>query len=153
MAEGYEVAAVEEVQESIKPIKVQKGRSTGTAELKAIATAVEKIVSIAERVASEIEKPRYEREITENFGKDGPGAATDITLINTLGSLLDKTAKISGTKYRMSSADYTPTATVVAKLQQTFDIFAAVMKEHLGPIGAQGVIDETIDRLADLWHE
>lgn len=150
MSESF---SIEEIKEELTPVKVKRAQSTGTAELKAIATAVEKIVSIAEKVAADLDKPRSEREITENFGKDGAGAATDITLINTLGSLLDKTAKIAGTKHRMSSGDYTPTATVVAKGQRTVDMVSNLLKEHLGPVAGQAVVNQFIEELVEVWNE
>lgn len=152
MAEGYEVAAVEEVSDSIKPIKVQKGRSTGTAELKAVARSLETISDLVEKVVEEVGKDRYDRTFTEKCGKEII-TATDVTLLKLLGDLTDKAAKISGTKHRMSSGDYTPTATVVAKGQRTVDMVSNLLKEHLGPVAGQAVVNQFIEELVEVWNE
>ena len=51
------------------------------------------------------------------------------------------------------ASPYTPTATVVAKLQRTLDVVGSTLKEHLGPIAAAPVVDGLLNELVGLWDE
>ena len=151
MGQNNQLSVVEQGN-PLKPVAVKKGVSTGTKELRAIEQSLDKLVEIAQEVAEEAKKSQLDRTFTEKCGKEVI-TITDASLYKLLGDLLEKAAKVSGKKHTMSSGDYTPTATVVAKLQQTFDVFTNVMNEYLGPIAAKPVIDSTIDKLAGLWNE
>lgn len=136
----------------LKPVAVKKGVSTGTKELRAIEQSLDKLVEIAQEVADETKKSKHERTFTEKCGKEII-TITDASLYKLLGDLLDKAAKVSGKKFTMSAGDYTPTATVVSKLQRQYDIFTNALNEYLGPVAAKEVVDETMIKIASLWNE
>lgn len=183
--------AVTEPEELLKPIKVQKAKSTGTKELRAIGNSLEAAVDLltefrdrilrGEEKAGQISDALLtlaeaiketgeltpdvkdilkdidanifqERFYTEKANR-GVIRMTDATMMALMDKILNTVSKVSATKHRMSSGDYTPTATVVQKAQQTVDEVSIVLKEHLGPVAGQPLIDELLERLVVLWNE
>lgn len=174
------------------PVTVQKGKSTGTKELRAIESSLDSICELltefrdrifrSEEKSGEISARLQElidtikeagtvddemKEILRNIHTDvfmekfytekGGGSSvirmTDATMIALMDRIAGRVSQISEKKFRMSSGDYTPTATVVHKAQRTIEMVGVVLDEYLGPVNSEEAKGYLLEQLARLWDE
>lgn len=86
-------------------------------------------------------------------GNNGAIRMTDDTKFKHMRAFAAEAAKVSAAKFKMSAGDYTPNATIIAKLQASFAIFEKTAKEHIGPVAGAKVVAEAMEDIVEVWDE